>query len=138
MFRLRGCDKRAPTAPGQAAQVAQHVSEPSIIKEVGGAIRAARKARGMTQLQLAVEAGVNAQTIHRAESGSIALTIGKFAVIAKALGVSPAQLLTAGGEAAEASVEEAVLLGVWRKLDDRARPSLLRLMDLLGESSSDR
>ena len=118
--------------------MAKHVSPPPIVKEVGDAIRTARKARGMTQLQLAVEAGVNAQTIHRAEAGSMALTIGKFAAIAEALGVSPAQLLAAGGEAAEVSVEEAVLLGVWRRLDDRARPSLLRLMDLLGESSSDR
>ena len=72
--------------------MAKHVSEPSIVKQVGNAIRTARKARGMTQLQLAVEAGVNAQTIHRAETGSLALTIGKLAAIAEALGVSPSAL----------------------------------------------
>jgi len=113
--------------------VAKHVSSPPIVKEVGNAIRTARKARGMTQLQLAVEAGVNAQTIHRAEAGSMALTIGKLADIAQALGVRPGQLFVGGDGSGttDVGVEEAVVLGRWRRLDDPARATLLRLMELL-------
>lgn len=52
---------------------------------VGGRLREARKARGLTLVQLSERSGVAVSTISKAERGEIALTYDKFAALAGAL-----------------------------------------------------
>ncbi|TKC88082.1 helix-turn-helix domain-containing protein [Trinickia terrae] len=54
-------------------------------KTVGARIRDARKARGLTLMQLSEQSGIAVSTISKAERGDIALTYDKFAALAHAL-----------------------------------------------------
>ncbi|SEK13931.1 helix-turn-helix domain-containing protein [Paraburkholderia diazotrophica] len=54
-------------------------------KVVGSRMREARKARGLTLMQLSAQSGVGLTTISKAERGEIALTYDKFAALARAL-----------------------------------------------------
>jgi transcriptional regulator with XRE-family HTH domain len=56
-------------------------------KAVGGRLREARKARGLTLMQLSEQSGIAVSTISKAERGDIALTYDKFAALAHALQV---------------------------------------------------
>jgi transcriptional regulator with XRE-family HTH domain len=52
-----------------------------------------RQAKGWTQQQLAVEAGVHAMTVSSAERGAVEPLLTTIEAIARALGVSVAELL---------------------------------------------
>ncbi|AXF02625.1 helix-turn-helix domain-containing protein [Paraburkholderia hospita] len=52
---------------------------------VGARLRDARKARGLTLMQLSEQSGIAVSTISKAERGDIALTYDKFAALAHAL-----------------------------------------------------
>ena len=54
-------------------------------KAVGARLRDARKARGLTLMQLSEQSGIAVSTISKAERGDIALTYDKFAALAHAL-----------------------------------------------------
>ncbi|CAD6527362.1 helix-turn-helix domain-containing protein [Paraburkholderia sabiae] len=54
---------------------------------VGARLRDARKARGLTLMQLSEQSGIAVSTISKAERGDIALTYDKFAALAHALQV---------------------------------------------------
>ena len=54
-------------------------------KLVGGHLRQARKARGLTLAELSERSGIAASTISKAERGDIALTYDKFAALAHSL-----------------------------------------------------
>ncbi|MDR6410258.1 UNVERIFIED_ORG: transcriptional regulator with XRE-family HTH domain [Burkholderia sp. 1595] len=54
-------------------------------KLVGGHLRQARKARGMTLSELSERSGIAVSTISKAERGDIALTYDKFAALAHSL-----------------------------------------------------
>lgn len=60
---------------------------------VGERIRDHRHAAGLSQLQLADRAGIDNKTISRAENGRYAVSIDQLARIARALGISSAELL---------------------------------------------
>ncbi|MDR6386728.1 helix-turn-helix domain-containing protein [Paraburkholderia caribensis] len=54
-------------------------------RAVGARLRDARKARGLTLMQLSEQSGIAVSTISKAERGDIALTYDKFAALAHAL-----------------------------------------------------
>jgi transcriptional regulator with XRE-family HTH domain len=54
-------------------------------KTVGARIRQARKARGLTLMELSERSGIAVSTISKAERGDIALTYDKFAALAHSL-----------------------------------------------------
>jgi transcriptional regulator with XRE-family HTH domain len=54
-------------------------------KAVGARVRKARKARGLTLMQLSEQSGIAVSTISKTERGDIALTYDKFAALAHAL-----------------------------------------------------
>jgi transcriptional regulator with XRE-family HTH domain len=56
-------------------------------KAVGARLRDARKARGLTLMQLSEESGIAVSTISKTERGDIAVTYDKFAALAHALQV---------------------------------------------------
>jgi transcriptional regulator with XRE-family HTH domain len=55
------------------------------LKAVGARVRKARKARGLTLMQLSEQSGIAVSTISKTERGDIALTYDKFAALAHAL-----------------------------------------------------
>lgn len=63
------------------------------LESIGLAIMKARQAKGMSQEDLAGEAEVARNYISRIENGHVAFSVPVLIKIAKALGVSPAQLL---------------------------------------------
>jgi transcriptional regulator with XRE-family HTH domain len=57
-------------------------------KAVGARLRHARKARGLTLMQLSAQSGIAVSTISKGERGDIALTYDKFAALAHTLGLN--------------------------------------------------
>lgn len=69
-----------------------------MIQSLGTRVREARKARNLTQEDLAHLAGVRAGTIFRTEAEASAPRIESLAAIARALGVTTDWLLTGEGD----------------------------------------
>ncbi|MBN3758358.1 helix-turn-helix domain-containing protein [Paraburkholderia sp. Tr-20389] len=69
--------RNAPV-PSEASSQIDH-------QAVGARLRDARKARGLTLMQLSEQSGIAVSTISKAERGDIALTYDKFAALAHAL-----------------------------------------------------
>lgn len=61
--------------------------------ECGGAIRAARRARGLTVRALAQRLGVSAATVSAVENGKTGISVTRLQECARVLGVTPAQIL---------------------------------------------
>lgn len=66
----------------------------SIKKSLGQRIKEIRKARGLTQKQLAEKIGIGTANISYIETGHFAPTIENFEKIADVLGVEPPELYT--------------------------------------------
>jgi transcriptional regulator with XRE-family HTH domain len=67
------------------------------LKRLGEAVRAARKARGMSQETLADAAGIDRSHMGKIERGERNVTLLNIARIANALGRKPSDLLVAAG-----------------------------------------
>jgi transcriptional regulator with XRE-family HTH domain len=98
---------------------------------IGGRIKAARQATGMTQAALAQEIGVSRSAVAQWETDRSGQVNTNLTRVASALGVSAQHLLTgdvvaSGGSAAERG-DELALLHVYRGLGDADRQVLLRL-----------
>jgi transcriptional regulator with XRE-family HTH domain len=70
--------KRIESSPAQPPAQIDH-------QAVGARLRDARKARGLTLMELSEQSGIAVSTISKAERGDIALTYDKFAALAHAL-----------------------------------------------------
>lgn len=60
--------------------------------DAGRRLRALRRERGLTQIQLAERCGIDNKTISRAENGRYAISIDQVARLARALDVPPWRL----------------------------------------------
>ncbi len=69
------------------------MSEPKLEKLVRERIRSLRQEKGLTQEALCERAGISVDSVNRIESGSRVPTLDTLARIARALGVSPGDLL---------------------------------------------
>lgn len=65
----------------------------AFFKELGGRIAAARKAQGLTQIQLAEQLGIAQQTLAHYEVGRLRLPTSMLPVLAESLSVPVEQLL---------------------------------------------
>lgn len=65
---------------------------PSILRDLGRAVRRARKARALTQLDLAERAGLDVSTVARIERGKLDPSASTLFALADALQVEPGQL----------------------------------------------
>ncbi|MDP2308838.1 MAG: helix-turn-helix transcriptional regulator [Pseudomonadota bacterium] len=103
---------------------------------IGARMRALRRARGLSQEAVAERAGLQPETISRAETGHRAPSLPTLAAIALGLGCSVGDIV--GGPGIEPlpalTDEEQRLLNGWRRLRPRAREHLLGLIgDIVGE-----
>ncbi|MBN9510727.1 MAG: helix-turn-helix transcriptional regulator [Alphaproteobacteria bacterium] len=94
--------------------------------DVGARIAAGRRARGLTQAELAEAVGVSRSAVAQWETERAGQVRGNLTRIAAALGVSVQHLL--GGEEAEAAenATELALLRLYRELGEEDRALLLR------------
>jgi transcriptional regulator with XRE-family HTH domain len=83
------CNVRTQTATFSGSLLLAAVMEP---KEIGQRIKAARKRKGWTQLEFALQANVSPSTIARWERGQLP-TVRELIRVAELLGVDPNQLV---------------------------------------------
>ena len=83
----RSAARKAPVSAQSVAETDVKTEASSQIDHaaVGARLRDARKARGLTLMQLSEQSGIAVSTISKAERGDIALTYDKFAALAHAL-----------------------------------------------------
>ncbi|MEX3935117.1 helix-turn-helix domain-containing protein [Paraburkholderia phymatum] len=91
----RSVGRKEPAAAEASSQI-DH-------KAVGARLRDARKARGLTLMQLSEQSGIAVSTISKAERGDIALTYDKFAALAHALRLEFDAIFGRGRRAAASS-----------------------------------
>jgi len=78
---------------------------------VGARVRARREERGLSRRELSLRSQVSERFLAQLETGSGNISLARFAQVANALGLSPAELL-AGAETAAAGPAPVALLGV--------------------------
>lgn len=71
----------------------QYIKDTKFLKKLGARIRALRKARNMSQVELAVRCNNYAEQIGRIERGELNVTICSLKTIATALEVSLSELV---------------------------------------------
>lgn len=71
-------------------------SENQLARDVGSVIAGRRKAKGLTQSQLAEQMGIEKETVSRMETGHISPTLGRLAQLAKLLDCEVSDLLQIG------------------------------------------
>ena len=62
-------------------------TDKAVLQELGKRLNSARLARNLTQIELAREAGVSKRTVERLESGMVAVQLGGFLRVCRALGL---------------------------------------------------
>jgi XRE family aerobic/anaerobic benzoate catabolism transcriptional regulator len=86
----------------------QYSAGVTLLESVGAAVRSHRDRRGWSRRELAEASGVSERFLAQLESGEGNISLRRFAEVARALGTSPATLLTPS----ETSVKPIALLGV--------------------------
>jgi len=79
------------------ARISGAVDEEGVLKRVGSAIRARRKARGFSQEALADAAGIDRSHMGKIERGERNVTLLNLLRISDALGAQPSAILAEGG-----------------------------------------
>jgi transcriptional regulator with XRE-family HTH domain len=109
-------------------------SDPSVLRSFGERVRALRRARGLTQAQLAEAAELQTPAISRIESGQLGVSTSSAVRLARALGVSVAELFGAASpqppapDTSRLDPEERLLVERWRALPERERRTLRVLL----------
>lgn len=97
-----------------------------LLDRIGARVQRLRQERGFTQRALAEAMGVEPETISRAETGSISLSLSNVAVLAARLGVSMADVVGVDPlPAPEQPADVGELLRLYGALDAAGRKALL-------------
>ena len=101
-------------------------------------IKMLRERRGLSQGKLAEMTGYkDRSSIAKIEAGLVDLSQSKISAFAKALGVTPAELMGIGGDPAQEitpenlTSEESALLAEFRSLSDEKQSLLLKLLETM-------
>jgi transcriptional regulator with XRE-family HTH domain len=105
-----------------------------LAKRVGSIIAGIRKARGLTQAQLAERMSIEKETISRVETGVISPTLGRLAQLAKILDCEMADFLRI--KPPELEDHAASLAGRMEDLSDSQRDLMVRLFSRISLSIS--
>lgn len=68
-------------------KITAHLTDESVLKELGGRLADVRLARNLTQAALAEQAGVSKRTVERLESGAAATQLSGFVRVCRTLGL---------------------------------------------------
>jgi transcriptional regulator with XRE-family HTH domain len=109
-------------------------------KETGARVRAARDARGVTQVELAKSLGIPQSNISELERGGRGLTVHQAVKIAKALRITVDELLVGGNGAQEKkplrSVKVLRRLQRIERLPEAKQRAVLKVLDALLEQQA--
>lgn len=100
------------------------------MKEFPNRINELRRARGWSQERLGEAVGCSKVHISGLERGQRELNLTWMRLIARALGVSPADLLTEQDNPDRLSAEEAALLDTYRRSDPESQGFMRRVADV--------
>lgn len=101
-------------------------------KSIGGKLRQIRLARGMTQVELAEELGINQSLISEYEKGSVRLHAPLVAGFAKALNVSSDEILGLKATKSNGSIKNRRFIRRLRKVEQlpvAQQEAVLKLLD---------
>ena len=101
---------------------------------LGARIRQLRLERGLTQQALAAAVGVEAETVSRVETGSVAMSIANLALVAVALECALPDLFAVGAPIPPSALTdgEREALRVFRALDSRGQSVFVEIARTLG------
>ena len=101
---------------------------------LGARIRQLRLERGLTQQALAAAVGVEAETVSRVETGSVAMSIANLALVAVALECALPDLFAVGAPIPPSALTdgEREALRVFRGLDGRGQAVFVEIARTLG------
>jgi transcriptional regulator with XRE-family HTH domain len=102
--------------------------EKQLAREVGGIIAIRRKAKGLTQAQLAEQMEIEKETVSRIETGHIAPTLARLAQIAKLLDCEISDLL----KISTPDVSDQAL-ALMNRMEDLSQSQQTILLDLFGK-----
>lgn len=68
-------------------KITSTLSDEAVLAEIGQRLEQARIERGLTQVELAEEAGISKRTIERIESGAVAAQLTQLVRISRVLGI---------------------------------------------------
>ncbi|MEX1115851.1 MAG: helix-turn-helix transcriptional regulator [Akkermansiaceae bacterium] len=68
-------------------KLTEHLTDESILKELGGRLTDTRLRRNLTQAALAEQAGVSKRTLERLESGAVGTQLSSFLRVCRILGL---------------------------------------------------
>jgi transcriptional regulator with XRE-family HTH domain len=112
-----------------------------LLDQVGRRLQRLRGDRGLTQRQLAEAIGVEPESVSRAETGNISLSLTNFAEIARVLGTSVGDLVDCGRALPPAPpppTEGEELLRTFCKLDATGRTAALGAVRGIAQAFSTR
>ena len=112
-----------------------HNDHRAFLRSLGSRLAEIRRERGLTQEQLAELAGVDPQTIQRAENGRTALSLVRLHGITKVLGVGLADLFGTETEqvpAAPWGEGDLQAIAAYRAIPADRKPWALRVLKALG------
>ena len=116
-----------PSACSAALMPVRRRDQP-LLDRIGERLRKVREARGLTQRGLAERMGVEPETISRAETGALSLSLTNLAAMARVLGMQMHDLVAAVEDpvpSASASADETELLALFHELDAAGRRVVL-------------
>lgn len=96
------------------------------VYEVGGKIREAREAAGLTQEQLAERSNISGNAISRYETGESEMRIGTLFKIADGLGTSPEELMPE--RFSKEKADDTEIMAVLNQLDEDDRAAIMHLI----------
>jgi transcriptional regulator with XRE-family HTH domain len=104
-----------------------------LLREVGARLREVRRARGETQARVAEGAGLDPQSVQRAEQGKVALSLVRLHAIASYLGITMSEIFEDVGKPVPATPwdpQEAAVLDLWHRIDSAKRGLVLRVLEV--------
>ena len=109
----------------------------NVLPILGERLKKARKDRGLTQEQLAEQAGVSARHIAKIEKGDVNPSFEVLSTLVKTLGVSFDAIFDPASEQVEAEIQE--VAGLYRACPEQERRLMLAvirtmLRELMGEA----
>lgn len=96
--------------------------------ELQNRVRELRKAKGLTQANLAARAGLTQGTVSQLEAGKLSLNLKWMRALAGVLECSPAELLAAGDNPDRLSADEHRFIRLLRQVGPEQRELIARLV----------
>ena len=116
-----------------ASRMGRDRNQQMMLDSVGRRMAEIRRDRGLTQEQVATAAAIDVQAVQRAETGRTALSFGRLYTVAKALGVTVADLFSETGPTPPPPehFEDSQVLNIYLSIPEDRRKWAVRILEQL-------